>query len=73
MSTFFKEHFSRSFVKAITFRLLVIVSNVIIITVVTGEARVVFSVVLVSTIANTILYILHERVWNKVKWGRGKH
>lgn len=73
MPNIFKEPLTRSFVKALTFRLLVIVSNIVIITLVTGELRVVFSVVLVSTVVNTILYIIHERVWDKVKWGRRTH
>lgn len=73
MPIFFQEHLSRSFVKAVSFRLIVIVSNVIILFVVTGEAKLVFSVVLISTVINTLLYVAHERVWNKVKWGRAKH
>lgn len=73
MPHIFKEHLSRSFVKAVSFRLIVIVSNVIILFVVTGETKLIFAVVLVSTVVNTLLYVAHERVWNKVKWGRVKH
>jgi uncharacterized membrane protein len=28
------------------------------------------SIALVQITANTILYYLHERIWNKVKWGK---
>lgn len=73
MPKVFREHLTRSFVKAITFRLLVILSNIVILFVVTGETKIIFSVVLISTIANTLIYIIHERVWNKVKWGRNGH
>jgi len=73
MAKFFREYFSRSFVKAVTFRIIVIISNIIIITFVTGEVKIVFSVVLITTIVNTLLYIAHERFWDGVAWGRKIH
>lgn len=66
----FHEHISRSLVKAITFRLIIIVSDSIIIFLITHRLDLTISVLLLSNLSSTILYFLHERVWNRIHWGR---
>ena len=66
-----QEQHKRSITKAITFRILVIASDFIIITAITHRYDVAIGIIIASNIASTFFYYLHERVWNKVNWGRG--
>ena len=63
------ENNKRSITKSVTFRILVIVSDMIIITAVTHSYGVALGVTIATNVGSTILYYLHERVWAKVKWG----
>lgn len=65
-----KTKVSRSVIKAVTFRIMVIISNALLIYIMTGEVKLVLSVVTLTTVVNTLLYFLHERMWNKVNWGK---
>lgn len=69
----FHEHLKRSIVKAITFRLFILVSDTIVIFAVTRRYDITLGVLLVSNFASTILYIIHERLWNTIHWGRHHH
>ncbi len=66
-----QERKKRSLVKAITYRLVILVSDGIIIFAITHEYSTTLWVILISNIASTILYFTHERAWNKVAWGKG--
>lgn len=70
MTAVFHERPGRSVVKAITFRLLILVSDGIIIFAITHRYDVTLGVMLFSNIASTVLYIFHERIWNGVHWGK---
>ncbi len=64
------EYSKRSFLKAVTYRIVIIVSDFVLVVLVTGRYDVAFGLVTASTIVNSALYYFHERFWNKVKWGR---
>lgn len=64
------EQHKRSFVKSITFRAIVIMSDLIIVTAVTHRYDFAIGVVLATNLGSTLLYYLHERVWAKIAWGR---
>ena len=66
----FHEHVSRSILKAITFRIVILTSDGLIIYTITHRFDVTFTVVFFSNFASTILYFLHERAWNLVHWGK---
>lgn len=68
--TRFFERPHRSLVKALTFRIMVIVTNGIIIYAITKRLDLTSGVIIVQTILNTILYIIHERIWNFIHWGK---
>ncbi|PIY69160.1 hypothetical protein COY90_02125 [Candidatus Roizmanbacteria bacterium CG_4_10_14_0_8_um_filter_39_9] len=70
MSIKFHEGLSRSTTKAITFRLFILVSDGIIIFASTHRYDLNLGVILFSNIASTLLYIVHERLWNNVHWGK---
>jgi len=65
-----KETHARSIVKSVTFRVLVISSDLTLIYLLTHKIETTVAIVVVSNIASTIWYYLHERVWNRIGWGR---
>ncbi len=64
------EHHKRSIVKAISFRLLIIIANFIIIMAITRRYDIALGVIVISSISSTVFYYIHERIWNKINWGR---
>ena len=64
------EHHKRSIVKSVTFRILVMTADFVVINFITHRPYVALGIVLASNVSSTILYYLHERFWNKVEWGR---
>jgi uncharacterized membrane protein len=68
----FFEHNKRSLVKAITFRGIILISDAVIIFVLTHRYDIVVGVIVFSNIASTILYFIHERIWNKIHWGKSE-
>ncbi len=64
------EKVRRSLVKSVTFRVLVIVSDSIIIYAITRRVDMTVGVIIFSNILSTILYFIHERAWAKIHWGK---
>lgn len=60
----------RSIAKTISWRLTGSFSTFMISYLILGNFTIAGSIAIVQIIANTILYYLHERVWNKIDWGR---
>lgn len=73
MRALFHEHIGRSITKAITFRSLILISDGIIIFAITHRYDVALSVIFFSNFASTILYVVHERIWNTIHWGKIKN
>lgn len=61
---------SRSIVKSVTFRSIVIVSDIVIIYALTHRYDVTIGVTILTNIASTVLYYLHERAWSHIHWGK---
>ena len=61
---------SRSFVKTISWRIAGSTSTFTIAYIVTGSFGVSSGIAIVQMIVNTVLYWFHERLWNKIKWGK---
>ena len=66
----FKETRKRSITKSVTFRILVIVSDLIIVYVLTHRVIDTVAITVFTNVASTIFYFLHERLWNNIGWGR---
>jgi len=66
----FQERIPRTLAKAVTWRIGVTVTNSVIGWIVTGDILKGLAVGLGALLVNTILYIVHERVWNQVEWDR---
>ena len=62
----------RSIVKAISWRATGTVDTIIISFLVTGQAKWAFSIGFVELFTKIFLYYLHERIWNKLSFGRVK-
>lgn len=60
----------RSLVKAITFRTLIVCSDAVVIFLITHRWDTTIGLVIATNLASTTLYFIHERVWNRVQWGR---
>lgn len=61
---------SRSAAKAITWRMTGTADTFIISLLITKKPVVAASIASLEVLTKTILYYFHERVWNKVSWGR---
>jgi uncharacterized membrane protein len=59
----------RSLVKAITYRIVIIVLDFSVIYLLTGRTDVAIGFMVISNIYTTAAYFIHERIWNKIKWG----
>jgi uncharacterized membrane protein len=65
------ERSKRSLIKSITFRAVVIISDFVVITLITHRYDLAIGLIVATNAASATLYYIHERVWNKIKWGRG--
>ena len=60
----------RSLVKTISWRITGSLATMIITYIVVGDLTVAGSVAVIQMVFNTLLYFIHERIWNKIQWGR---
>jgi len=59
----------RSIVKAATYRVFIMCLDFGTIFLLTGAVRAAVGFMLASNVYTTIAYVLHERLWAKLKWG----
>ncbi len=64
------ENVHRSIVKTISWRIIGTIDTVLISWLITGTLYVAFSIGLIELVSKMLLYFLHERIWNKIKWGK---
>ena len=62
----------RSFVKALSWRATGTVDTILISFLVTGHAKAAFTIGLVELFTKIFLYYCHERIWNRLSFGRVK-
>ena len=60
----------RSLVKTVSWRLTGTGATFAISYLVLGNSAVAGTIAVIQLIANTVLYFVHERIWNTIKWGR---
>lgn len=65
-----QERFSRSLLKSISWRIVGTLDTIIISYLITGELAFALSIGGIELVTKMILYVVHERVWNKINWGR---
>jgi uncharacterized membrane protein len=59
----------RSLVKAVTYRIVIIILDFTVIYFLTGRVDVALGFMVISNIYTTAAYFIHERIWNRIKWG----
>jgi uncharacterized membrane protein len=60
----------RSLAKAISWRVTGTLDTFIISWIITGQIALAGGIALTEVITKVVLYWLHERVWNRVEWGK---
>jgi len=68
----FKEHWARSLVKALTYRVLILILDFASIYLLSGKIEVAFGFTMISNVYTSIAYYAHERVWNRITWGKNR-
>lgn len=66
------DNHSRSIVKAVSWRITGTVDTIVVSYLVTGKMTVAISIGAVEVFTKIGLYYLHERVWNRISYGRPK-
>jgi uncharacterized membrane protein len=59
----------RSMVKAITYRVVIVVPDFTVIYLLTRRVDVAVGFTVISNIYTTVAYFAHERIWNRIQWG----
>jgi uncharacterized membrane protein len=65
----FEQH-GRSLIKALTFRVLIILADSVVVYAITGRFDMTATFVIISNVSSTVLYYIHERIWNRINWGK---
>lgn len=65
-----KVKFGRSIVKTITYRLVILTLDFIVIFLFTGKKEIALGFMVLSNIYTSLIYFFHERLWTKIKWGQ---
>ena len=60
----------RSLAKAVSWRITGTVDTFLISWLITGQALIASGIALTEILTKVFLFWLHERVWNRVKWGQ---
>ena len=61
---------TRSIAKTISWRITGSGATFLISYIVSGNLSVAGTIAVIQLTANTILYFIHERIWNKISWGK---
>ena len=67
------ENHARTIVKAISWRIIATLTTITIVFLFTRKIILSLGVGLVEIIAKITFYYLHERLWNRISWGKKKH
>lgn len=60
----------RSIAKAISWRVIGTLDTLLISYLLTGEVAIAASIASIDFITKMFLYFFHERIWNKINWGK---
>ena len=59
----------RSLVKAVTYRILIMILDFLTIYLLTGAVHVAIGFMIISNIYTSLAYVGHERLWARIQWG----
>lgn len=66
------ENRTRSIIKAISWRIFATLTTIIIVYFFTKQLVLSLGVGFFEVISKLILYYIHERIWNRIYWGKGQ-
>jgi len=61
---------ARSFTKSLSYRIFGTLSSWAVVYVITGKGSLATLIAFWETVVKVAIYYYHERVWNKIRWGR---
>lgn len=64
------DTYGRTLVKAVTFRIFILITDGLIIFAVTHDYGTTSKFLVITTVIRTIIYLIHERAWNLITWGK---
>jgi uncharacterized membrane protein len=64
------ETLRRSVVKTVSYRVVILILDFTSIYIFTGKIKIAFGFMIVSNVYTTIGYFFHERIWDRIKWGK---
>lgn len=64
------ESSSRSLVKTFSWRVTGSSATFLVSYIVSGDFSIAGTIAIAQLTVNTVLYFIHERIWNKITWGR---
>lgn len=62
-------HLKRDFIKALTFRMIILCADFIIASLITSNAKTAIGIIVFTNLASTIFYYFHEMAWDLIRWG----
>lgn len=62
----------RSVTKAVSWRITASLITVLLVFLITGKINLALSVGILDVIIKIIAFYVHERIWNKIRWGKDK-
>lgn len=66
----YHEKHSRSFAKAVSYRVVSIIADTALVYLITRKIELTLGIVVLSNAVSLFLYYFHERIWNKIHYGR---
>jgi adenylylsulfate kinase len=64
------ESLRRSVVKTVSYRVVILILDFTCIYLFTGQVKVAIGFMIVSNIYTSVGYFIHERIWDRIKWGK---
>lgn len=55
-----------------SWRVVTTITTVMLVFIFTGELKIALGIGVVDMLVNLVSYFMHERIWDKVEWGRHK-
>jgi uncharacterized membrane protein len=68
-----QESRSRSLAKAVSWRMTGTIDTMVISFIITGQLKLAISIGFVELFTKIMLYYVHERIWDKIRFGRARH
>jgi adenylylsulfate kinase len=70
MAMYSNSTHKRSWVKALTWRIISVLTTALTVYCFTDEIKTIIGVTVIANVVLTILYYFHERAWKLTKWGK---